>query len=90
MGCKQNSTIIYGNYLFPKGEKDALYVYLNQGIYQTRLSCSNQNYFVKLFGTEQDYSLLFAADPTFVANQVKRSLGRLNPTYVVSWKYSLN
>lgn len=51
MGCKQNSSIIYGTYLHPGGVKDALYVYLNQGVYQTRLSCTNQNYYVKIFGT---------------------------------------
>lgn len=51
MGCKQNSSIIYGTYLYPGGVKDALYVYLNQGVYQTRLSCSSQNHYVKIFGT---------------------------------------
>lgn len=56
MGCKQNSPIMYGVYTYPMGEKDALYVYMNQGTYQTRLNCNNQNLYFKLFGTEQKYA----------------------------------
>lgn len=89
MGCKQNSTIIYGTYLYPTGAKDAVFVYMNQGTYQTHLSCNNQNNFVKIFGTEQDYEQLIATEPTSVANNVKQSLARLNPSYVISWKQSL-
>lgn len=91
MGCQQNSTIIYGTYLYPSGAKDALFVYLNQGTYQTRLACRNdQNKFVKLFGTEQDYDELLKADPSIAAESVKYTVRSINPHYIVSWKYPLS
>ena len=68
MGCKQNSTIIYGTYLYPTGVKDALYVFLNQGTYQAYLSCNNPNKLFKIFGTEQNYEHLLTSDPSVLAN----------------------
>lgn len=90
MGCQQKERISYGTYVYPGGVKDALYVYLNQGTYQGGLTCNNQNTYVKVFGTEQNYPSLLASDPTTVATQLRQAVGRINPTYIISWKCPFN
>lgn len=84
MGC-QYKNIVYGNYIYPQGPVDALYVYLNPNMYNFYITCSN-NVFAKIFGTAQDYELLFKADPKILANNILKSINADN--YIIDWKYS--
>lgn len=54
LGCN-HYTITYGTYTHPMGLKDALFVYLNQGTYQSYANCQFKQVYAKLFGTEQNY-----------------------------------
>lgn len=62
MGCP-NKNIVYGTYLEPHGPVDALYIYLNQGMYMNRVGCNFQNIYFKIFGTGQNYDTLLSNDP---------------------------
>ena len=50
LGCN-HTTIAYATYTYPIGIKDALYVYLNQGTYQSYVNCPFKKIYAKLFGT---------------------------------------
>ena len=71
------------------GLKDALFVYLNQGTYQTYLNCQFKQVYAKIFGTEQDYLELLKNDPGTIAEQMRQMVSRINPHYVVEWKCPL-
>jgi hypothetical protein len=71
------------------GLKDALFVYLNQGTYQSYTNCQFKRVYAKIFGTEQNYEQLLKNDPNTVAEQVKQMISRLNAHYVIDWKCSV-
>lgn len=84
LGCN-HSSIAFGTYTYPMGVKDALYVFLNQGTYQSYVNCPFKHVYVKLFGTEQDYNQILNAEPGTVADRVKQMTSRINPNYIVDW-----
>ncbi len=57
MGCGHN--IVFGNYLYPAGSRDALSLYLSPNLYGgTSIRCQFKTLFAKVVGTGQDYSEL--------------------------------
>ena len=57
LGCGHN--IVFGNYLYPAGTRDALNLYMNPHFYGgTSVRCQFKSLFAKVFGTGQDYSEL--------------------------------
>lgn len=57
LGCGHN--IVFGNYLYPAGSRDALSLYMNPHFYGgTTVRCQFKTLFAKAFGTGQDYSEL--------------------------------
>jgi hypothetical protein len=50
------------------------------------LQCRNEKVFGKIFGTGQDYELLFKTDANTVANRLRSAVDIDN--YIIDWKYS--
>ena len=88
LGCNYSS-IAYATYTHPMGIKDALYVHLNQGTYQSYNNCPFKHLYAKLFGQYQNYDELLKNDPTTVADRVKQTLGKTNANYIVDWNCPL-
>ncbi len=56
LGC--GNSIAYGNYIYPKGIIDALYMISNLHVYSINFDCQRKETFAKIFGYSQDYENL--------------------------------
>lgn len=86
MGCGHN--VIYGTYLYPQENRDALHFYLNPYHFGgTGLTCKFKWMFVKAFGTGQNYDML--KSPEIVAKSIKDNIETKFKDVIVEWKKPL-
>ena len=71
-GC--GKSIVYGTYLYPIGEVDALYALMNSHVYGFSANCNRPATYIKMFGDAQDYAQLMKAD----SNRIEQSCTNWN------------
>ena len=83
MGCGHN--VIYGTYLYPQENRDALHFYLSPYHFGgTGLNCKFKWMFARAFGTAQDYEIL--KSPEIVAKSIKDNVEIRFKDIIVDWK----
>lgn len=83
-GC--GKSIVYGTYLYPIGEVDALYALMNSHVYGFSANCNRPATYIKMFGDAQDYAQLVKADSNRL-NSLAQIGNRNRATIIVDWKY---